>query len=296
MSRYASSTQPMCRGSLARHEHVVRDHRLRAHVAEVGLREVRAVGAQPLKFCMWNWSAYSGRIWSKSTISTRVGFSAWRPSEARSAAPPAADPAPRRPVTSVAARDATRACLNLRTAPPSYEKSLERQSAARREMSSPPSRARAGGGGASLLRGGASCPGAARGPRASRRRRTAPALDAEARSDRIRQPFERELAVSPLAPLVLGDRTHKGAPALRETALLGLRERCRAPNVEARLDARLGLLRVLAARPARPRRPKLDLGERNREPLRDPEGVDAARLDGRFGSAQPTSGTPPARP
>ena len=49
---------------------------------------------------------------------------------------------------------------------------------------------------------------------------------------------------------------------------------------------------MLAARPARPRRPKLDLGERNREPRRDPEDVDAARLA--VGRSAQHDGTRPA--
>ena len=69
----------------------------------------------------------------------------------------------------------------------------------------------------------------------------------------------RELAVPRLAPLVLRDGA-EDRPRLRDDPpFLPGRERRRRLDVEHRLDAGLGLVRVLAARPRRARDAQLDL-------------------------------------
>ena len=73
--------------------------------------------------------------------------------------------------------------------------------------------------------------------------------------------LDRELAVACLAPLVLRDRPEDGACASDDAVLLDVRERRRRLDVERRFDPRRGLLRMLSARPARPRHTKRDLGD-----------------------------------
>ena len=79
-------------------------------------------------------------------------------------------------------------------------------------------------------------------------------------AQRLDEPFDRELAVAPLAPLVLGDARSTG-PALRDHAALLLRrgERRRRLDVEHGLDPRLRALGVLTARAARAGEAQLDL-------------------------------------
>ena len=60
-------------GQLPGHDHVVADHRLGAHVARGSASSKLVPVAQRLKLGMLNRSAYSGRIWSNNTISTRFG-------------------------------------------------------------------------------------------------------------------------------------------------------------------------------------------------------------------------------
>ena len=105
------------------------------------------------------------------------------------------------------------------------------------------------------------------------RRRAAPALALEPAGDRLGEALERQLAVSPLAALVLSDRAHDGADAVGKPALVGVRQRRRRLHVEEGLDPRLRLLHVLAARAARTRETKLDLAERELDglPVADPD-------------------------
>jgi hypothetical protein len=84
---------------------------------------------------------------------------------------------------------------------------------------------------------------------------------------RIREPLEGELPVSPLAALFLSNRADDGAGPLDEAPFLGVRENRGGFDVENRLDAGLGLLRVLAAGPARARETQVDLGERKLDGL-----------------------------
>ena len=90
--------------------------------------------------------------------------------------------------------------------------------------------------------------------------------------------LERELAVPRLAPLVLCDRAQHRPRALDDAPLLSVRERLGALDVEQRLDARLRLLRVLPAGPARARGAEVDLREREDDASRD-----ANRLAGHGG-------------
>ena len=80
-------------------------------------------------------------------------------------------------------------------------------------------------------------------------------LPARARSlgDLLDDPLGGELAVAQLRALVLGDRADDRAELREHPPPLGLAEPGRRLDVEERLDARRALLRVLAARPARPR-------------------------------------------
>jgi hypothetical protein len=97
--------------------------------------------------------------------------------------------------------------------------------------------------------------------------------DLEPRGDRFPEALEGDLAVSPLAPLFLSHRADHGARPLCEAPLLGVREHSRRFDVENRLDAGLGLLRMLASRPARAREPELDLAQGKLE------GLPVAELD-----------------
>src|SRR5262249_30056545 len=83
----------------------------------------------------------------------------------------------------------------------------------------------------------------------------------------------RQLPVPQLAPLVLGDGPKPCSGALDDAALLLVRQRRRGFEVERRLDARLGLLRLLAARAARTRRAVADLGSGDGDAPRDPDPV-----------------------
>ena len=84
---------------------------------------------------------------------------------------------------------------------------------------------------------------------------------------RIREPLEGELPVSPLAPLLLSYCTQDRPGPLDEAPFLGVRENRGGFDVENRLDAGLGLLRVLASGPARARETQVDLGERKLDGL-----------------------------
>jgi hypothetical protein len=97
--------------------------------------------------------------------------------------------------------------------------------------------------------------------------RPAPPPHLEPGRDRLSEAFEGELAVSPLAPLLLSYRADEGAGPLDEAPLLGVGEHSRGFDVENRLDAGLGLLRMLTSGPARAREPELDLAERKRKDL-----------------------------
>src|SRR5205823_1990990 len=81
----------------------------------------------------------------------------------------------------------------------------------------------------------------------ARLRRLALALDVERRAQLLDEPLQREVLVPELAPLVLCDGPEH-RPRLRgHTPLLRLGQGRRALDVEHGLDARLRLLRVLAA-------------------------------------------------
>ena len=97
--------------------------------------------------------------------------------------------------------------------------------------------------------------------------------DLEPRCDRFPEALEGDLAVSPLAPLFLSHGADHGACLPHEAPLLGGRKNGRRLDVEDRFDAGLGLLRMLASRPARAREPELDLAERKLE------GLPVAELD-----------------
>lgn len=103
--------------------------------------------------------------------------------------------------------------------------------------------------------------------------RPAPALDLEPGGDRFPEALEGDLAISPLAPLFLSHRADDGAGPFCEAPLLGRRENSRRVDLENRLDAGLGLLRMLASGPARAGEPELDLAERKLE------GLPVAELD-----------------
>src|SRR3990170_6183270 len=85
----------------------------------------------------------------------------------------------------------------------------------------------------------------------SRRRRPPWAQDPQRITERLGQALQRELAVSPLAALVLRDRADDGAGAGEHTALLRRAQRSGGLDVEHRLDSGLRLLGVLAPGPAR---------------------------------------------
>jgi len=103
--------------------------------------------------------------------------------------------------------------------------------------------------------------------------RPPPPPDLEPGGNRFPKALESELAVSPLASLFLSHRADDRARPLYEAPLLGRRENSRRRDVEDRLDAGLGLLRVLAPGSARAREPELDLAERKRD------GLPVAELD-----------------
>ena len=63
----------------------------------------------------------------------------------------------------------------------------------------------------------------------------------------IGEPTDRELSVSGLAALVLGNRSQHRAGLAEHTLLLAIGERRRALDGENGLDTGLGLLRVLPA-------------------------------------------------
>jgi len=96
-------------------------------------------------------------------------------------------------------------------------------------------------------------------------RRTPLATRAERGRERGGEPLEGELAVSRLAPLVLGDRADHRAETLEQAPALRIGQRGGCRHVEDGLHARLRLLRVLAAGAARARGAKLDLREREDE-------------------------------
>lgn len=92
----------------------------------------------------------------------------------------------------------------------------------------------------------------------------------ESRAELLDQPFDGQLAVSELAPLVLGDGPqHRPCPP-DYTPLLNLRQDVGRLDIEHRLDARRGLLSMLTSRSARPRDPHLNLRKRQRDGARDP--------------------------
>ena len=82
-------------------------------------------------------------------------------------------------------------------------------------------------------------------------------------SNRFRQAPERQLPVSPLAPLVLSDRPDDRPALAKEAEFLRGTEGLGGVDVEDSLYARLSFLGVLPAGPARARGAKLDLRERD---------------------------------
>src|SRR3954447_17785951 len=76
--------------------------------------------------------------------------------------------------------------------------------------------------------------------------------------------LDPQLLVAALAPFGLRDRAAHRPDAADDAPLLTVGERARCLHVEHRLDARLGLLRMLTPRPARARGSQLDLGLRQR--------------------------------
>ena len=107
---------------------------------------------------------------------------------------------------------------------------------------------------------------AAEGFVATRRRSTFSAC-----AELLDEPLDGQLAVAPLAPLVLGDAAQHRAGLRRHAPLLRVRQRRRRLDVEHGLDARLGRVRVLAARAARAREAQLDLRRAAARPTASPE-------------------------
>ena len=70
--------------------------------------------------------------------------------------------------------------------------------------------------------------------------------------DLLDDPLRRELAVSQLGALVLGDRADERPEQLEHAGALPVPQPGRGLDVEQRLDARRALLRVLPAGAARP--------------------------------------------
>jgi uncharacterized protein len=102
--------------------------------------------------------------------------------------------------------------------------------------------------------------------------RTAGALDAQSPCQALPQPLERELAVAGLAARILGDRRHARAGTHKQAFPLLVGERARGLDIEDRLHARGGHVRVLAARAGGAARSQLDLRER------DLKVIDAKRV------------------
>src|SRR5438094_226841 len=103
------------------------------------------------------------------------------------------------------------------------------------------------------------------------------------------EPLDCELAIARLTPLVLRDRSQNRAGARDHAPLLRVRQRVRGLDVEDGDDPRLGLLRVLAAGPARAGDLQLDFGQRQHDRTRD-----ANRLGG-HGRDSARRGRRPAR-
>jgi len=87
-------------------------------------------------------------------------------------------------------------------------------------------------------------------------------MDGKRREPLTDEALDRELAVAQLAPLVLRDRAQHRSRLRDDAPLLRVRERLGRQHVEARLDAGLGRVRMLAARAARPREAQPHVGER----------------------------------
>ena len=105
-----------------------------------------------------------------------------------------------------------------------------------------------------------------------------PALTFERLAQLPDEPLDRELAVSPLAALVLGDRSQDGPRLGQHSSLLHVRQRGRLRHVEERLDPGLGRVGVLAPRAARAGEAELDLGEGQHDRPRHPNRL---RVHGR---------------
>ena len=95
-------------------------------------------------------------------------------------------------------------------------------------------------------------------------------LDFQRLAQVVDNTLDRELAVPPLAALVLGHGAEDRSGLRNHAALLRVGEPDRALDVEDRLGSGLRLLRVLPARPTRAREAELDLRARNRDRTGDP--------------------------
>ncbi len=93
----------------------------------------------------------------------------------------------------------------------------------------------------------------------ARGRRNAWPGNGERLSKLVDQALDRKLPISRLAPLVLGDGAQRRPDPCEDALSLNLSQRGRRFDVEQCLHSRRRLLRVLPARPARPRDPELDL-------------------------------------
>src|SRR5947208_2811098 len=114
--------------------------------------------------------------------------------------------------------------------------------------------------------------------------RTALPLDLQGVPQGLDDALDRELAVSPLAAFVLGDGAEHRAGLREHAPLLSVGQRDRALDVEDRLGAGLGLLRVLSAGPAGAREAELDLGAWDGDRPGDPN-----RLAGHGYATRPVS-------
>ena len=138
------------------------------------------------------------------------------------------------------------------------------------------------------------------------------ARNAERLAQRRDDPLDRKLAVAQLAALVLRDRPQHRPGPRDDAPLLDVGQRRGREHVEHRLDAALRLVRVLAARPARPGGAQHDLahGQRARcgspgcrrlvrpsRPIPCRNGAPAARAarSGRPGASRCAPRAPPRR-
>src|SRR5215203_4536417 len=106
---------------------------------------------------------------------------------------------------------------------------------------------------------------------AGRPRRSALAAHAQAGCDLRGQPLQREVAIASLPSRVLGDRGDDWAQPLEQPGALRLVEARRCFDVEECFHPRGGDVGMLTAGARGAAGPQLDLAQRQREPLVDPQ-------------------------